>query len=85
LLRTSKLTLFANYLALEWVTTLNAAEFAGTSSERLCSVTTCERHLACPLGEYLITVSIAPSASPIKRDCISVHFTDVGTHGSFDP
>jgi hypothetical protein len=34
----NELTLFAGELTVEWITTLDAAEFAGPASEGLCSI-----------------------------------------------
>jgi hypothetical protein len=73
-----KLTLFAGELTLEWITTLDAAEFAGPASEGLCSISNplAGRKRRVPLSKDVI-LAIGPGAFTDKRDRVSTDLTYV--------
>jgi hypothetical protein len=80
-----KLPLFASELTAEWITTLDAAEFAGPSSEGLGSIGNplAGRKRRVPLSEDII-LAISPGAFADKRDCVSTDLTYVWAICSLD-
>ena len=63
---------------MEWISTLDAAEFAGPASEGLCSVSNslAGRKRRVPFAEDVI-LAISPGAFADKRDCVSTDLTDI--------
>jgi hypothetical protein len=80
ILGASELALLAYNLTLEWITTLDAIEFARTSNESLCTV---RRSLACrklcvPFREYIV-LPVGPGTFSPKGDRISIDVTNIRT------
>jgi hypothetical protein len=84
-LSAKELALFSSEPTLERITTLDAAEFAGPSSEGLCSISDplAGRKRRVPFSEDVI-LAISPSAFADKRNCVSTDLTYVWAVRSLD-
>ena len=80
ILGASELALLAYNLTLEWITTLDAIEFARTSNESLCTVrrSLARRKLCVPFREYIV-LPIGPGTFAPKGDRISIDVTNIRT------
>jgi hypothetical protein len=84
-LGTSELALLAYNLTLEWITALDAVEFADTFNE---SLRTLRHSLACrklrvPFREFVV-LPIGPATFAPKDDRISIDVTNIRTVCRFD-